>query len=236
MLTLYYHPLSPISRRVWIALLEKAIPFEPVVVNLTGEQLKPEFLALNPFHHVPVVVDGSLRILESLAILDYLEARYPATALMPQNPAAIAQVRMVQMVTVNELTTKLPALVLASDTSTPDKSPDEIPDKTPDKTLNDPVSQQVSTILSFLNEQLGELAFFGGEGLSLADITVGTALPLMQRLGVKWLEYAAIAAWFERVVSRSSWQQTELNDVAFATWKRWVLLMIKQRQRQMART
>ncbi|NET52300.1 MAG: hypothetical protein F6K09_27495, partial [Merismopedia sp. SIO2A8] len=30
------------------------------------------FLALNPFHHVPVLVDGNVRLIESLAILDYL--------------------------------------------------------------------------------------------------------------------------------------------------------------------
>ncbi len=36
MLTFYYHPLSPVARRVWLALLEKEIPFEPKLVNLTG--------------------------------------------------------------------------------------------------------------------------------------------------------------------------------------------------------
>ena len=108
MLRFYYHPLSPISRRVWIALLEKALPFEPILVNLNGEQRKPKFLALNPFQHVPVLVDGELRVLESVAIMDYLEAKYPEPSLMPQSPEAIAQTRMVQLVTMNELTTKLP--------------------------------------------------------------------------------------------------------------------------------
>ena len=77
MLTFYYHPLSPVARRVWLALLEKQIPFHPVLVDLRGEQNQPEFLALNPFHHVPVIVENDLRLIESLAILDYLEKRYP---------------------------------------------------------------------------------------------------------------------------------------------------------------
>lgn len=57
MLTFYYHPLSPVARRVWLFLLEKEIPFHPVVVDLRQEQFTPEFLTLNPFHHVPVIVD-----------------------------------------------------------------------------------------------------------------------------------------------------------------------------------
>ncbi|NEP09210.1 MAG: glutathione S-transferase family protein [Symploca sp. SIO2C1] len=72
------------ARRVWIGLLEKGIPFETVIVNLTGEKLKPEFLSVNRFHHVPVVVGGDLQIIESLAILDCLEAKHPSPSLMSQ--------------------------------------------------------------------------------------------------------------------------------------------------------
>jgi glutathione S-transferase len=36
MLTFYHHPLSPISRRVWLALLEKKIAFQPIIVDLRG--------------------------------------------------------------------------------------------------------------------------------------------------------------------------------------------------------
>jgi len=219
MLTFYYHPLSPLARRVWIALLEKEIPFEPVLVNLNGEQLKPEFLALNPFHHVPVVVDGSLRILESLAILDYLEARYPTPALAPQSPEAIAQMRMVQLVTTHELTPKLPALAIVEAGVEPDAA----------------LVQHIITVLDFLTAQLGNGPYFGGTDLSLADITVGTTLTLLHRLGVRFENHPAIAAWFNRIMARDAWQQTEPNDEAFGTWKRWISLRVKRHQRQQAR-
>ena len=95
MLTFYYHPLSPISRRVWLALLEKEIDFNPVVIDLPNkEHLQPEFLALNPFHHVPVIQEGDFRLIESLAILDYLELTYPQPALMPLLPDAIATTKI----------------------------------------------------------------------------------------------------------------------------------------------
>jgi glutathione S-transferase len=219
MLTFYYHPLSPVARRVWIALLEKDIPVESEIVNLKGEQFRPEFLAVNPFHHVPVIVDDGLRVLESLAILDYLEAKYPNPSLMPQTPEAIAQMRMVQMVTANELTPKLPALTIASESSEPDV-----------ETL-----QQVHTIFGFLAEQLGTGDYFGGDRLSLADVTLGAAMPLLHRLGVSFEAHPTLATWFERIVVRESWQTTEPDDAAFNTWKRWMLVMIKRRQQQMAR-
>lgn len=55
MLKLYNSAISPNSRRVWITLLEKKLEFELVEVKLDGEQLKPEFLELNPFHHIRCV-------------------------------------------------------------------------------------------------------------------------------------------------------------------------------------
>ena len=104
MLKFYYHPQSPLARRVWIALLEKEISFDPIVISLKdGEQFKPDFLKISPFHHVPVIIDDGLRVLESLAILDYLESKYLQHSLLPNNPSQLAKVRMAQMVANNEL-------------------------------------------------------------------------------------------------------------------------------------
>ena len=57
-LKLYHNPLSTNSRRVWIALLEKEVPFELVGLKLNGDQFQDNFLAISPFHHVPVLADG----------------------------------------------------------------------------------------------------------------------------------------------------------------------------------
>lgn len=50
MIKLYHAPISPNSRRVWITLLEKGLEFELMEVKINGEQFKPEFLAISPFH------------------------------------------------------------------------------------------------------------------------------------------------------------------------------------------
>lgn len=97
MLKFYYATISANSQRVWITLLEKQIPFEPIIVNLDGEQFQSEFTAINPLQQVPAIVDNGLRVFESLAILDYLEAKYPVPELMPKELDTLAIARMISM-------------------------------------------------------------------------------------------------------------------------------------------
>lgn len=216
MLTFYSHPLSPIARRVWLALLEKELRFELIEVDLkSGEQRRPEFSARNPFHHVPVLIDGDLTLIESLAILDYLDAKYPARSLTPAEPEAIAQMRMVQMIVVNELVTKLPQMVA--------------------EPQSDLLAERLKPALVFLATQLGYQDYFGGAALSLADVVAGAALPLMHRLGVSLDGYPTLEQWRSRLMERPAWRHTEPTDEAFAQWKRWVSLMVKRRQQQEAR-
>ena len=78
-LTLYHSSISPNSRRVWITLLEKGLEFELVEIKLDGEQFKPEFLAISPFHHIPALVDDGFNVVESLAILDSFRGKISHT-------------------------------------------------------------------------------------------------------------------------------------------------------------
>ncbi|MDJ0736633.1 MAG: glutathione S-transferase family protein [Nostocaceae cyanobacterium] len=222
MLKFYYHPLSPIARRVWLALLEKEIPFEAVLVDLkNGEQRQPEFLEINPFHHVPAIIDGSFRLIESLAILDYLENKYPTPSLLPKSTEELATMRMIQMVTANELVPKIPKLIDIQNTP-----------------LSKDIAEHLDISLKFLNDQLGEKNYFGGEVLNLADIVVGATIPLFSRLGVEIEYYPALNDWCNRITSREAWRTTNPNDTDFNNWKsyiqRWIQLMSKRRQRQVA--
>lgn len=79
---------SSASYRVRIALNLKNIPHEIVSLNIVGEggqQFAPEYKALNPQARVPLLVDGDYTLNQSLAILDYLEARHPQPALVPSD-------------------------------------------------------------------------------------------------------------------------------------------------------
>ena len=80
---------TPNGRKVSIALEELGLAYEVVPVNL-GEnaQLKPEFLALNPNHKIPVLDDDGLVIWESGAILLHLAEKYGAASSCRPTPRA----------------------------------------------------------------------------------------------------------------------------------------------------
>ncbi len=220
MLKFYYHPLSPIARRVWLALLEKKIFFEPYLIDLkNGEQCHPNYLQLNPFHHVPVIIDDNFRLIESLAILDYLESKYPTPSLLPKSVEDMAKMKMIQMVTVNELVPKIPYLVNQT----------QIP-------LPTQITQQLDIGLNFLNEQLLDSTYFGGNCLNLADIVVGATIPLFCRLGVNLDQYKALNHWHNLIIGRETWKATNPSEKEFKQWTFYIRRLIKltnlRRQRQ----
>ncbi|MGC1310281.1 MAG: glutathione S-transferase family protein [Phormidesmis sp.] len=220
MLKFYYHPLSPIARRVWLALLEKEIPFESVLVDLANkQQFSTEFLALSPFHHVPAVVHREVHLIESIAILDYLDREFPQMPLSPAGSADFAKMRMVQMVVTNELLPKLTAFVGATE----------------DRPLPQATVSHLDNCLQFLNRQIGESAYFGGNSLNLADIVAGATVPLFCRLGLPLLPYPAIAQWHTRITQRSAWQLTRPSDPDFQQWQRWIQLQVTRQQRKLAK-
>jgi glutathione S-transferase len=219
MIKLYYARPSLLARPVWLALLEKQLPFELVPVNLRSEQFEPEFIALNPFSHVPVLVDGDFRVLESLAILDYLEAKYPNPPLLPKDPALLATVRMAQMVTLNELLPAIAKLIILD-------SPSAETDYAHLRAIN---------TLNFLANLLGDRTFFAGEQLTLADIVAGTLICRLPDLGVPLMDYPQLKAWSDRLLSRPSWQQIQLSPEEWSSFKRHLRVMPKiweRRRRQ----
>jgi glutathione S-transferase len=83
------------SFRPWIALRAAAIPFEEVVIPLYEPGSKERILAFSPAGKVPVLIDGDVRVWESLAIIDYLAERIPQSQLWPKDPAARAHARAI---------------------------------------------------------------------------------------------------------------------------------------------
>jgi len=95
-LILYYGSGSPYAWRAQFALEQKALPYELKILSFAaGDTRKPEFIALNPRHQVPVLVDGDFVLYESNAIVEYLDEAYPATGapLFPGNLRTRALIR-----------------------------------------------------------------------------------------------------------------------------------------------
>jgi glutathione S-transferase len=77
-IVLYYGSGSPYAWRAQLAIEHKALPYELKVLSFSaGDTRKPEFVALNPRHRVPTLVDGDFVIYESNAVVEYLDEAYP---------------------------------------------------------------------------------------------------------------------------------------------------------------
>src|SRR5688500_7191102 len=94
-LEFWYGSGSPFAWRVWLALEHKQAKYEQKVISFAErEHLKPEFIARNPRHKVPVILEDGFAIYESAAIVEYLEERFPeGPALFPGDVRARAQIR-----------------------------------------------------------------------------------------------------------------------------------------------
>jgi glutathione S-transferase len=95
MLKLYNAPHSTCSQKVRICLHEKGLPFEDIKLDLgkAKDQLKPEYLALNPNGVVPTLVDDGEVVIDSSVICEYLDEKYPAPKLTPDNIVRRAKMR-----------------------------------------------------------------------------------------------------------------------------------------------
>ena len=91
---LYNFFRSSTSHRLRIALNLKGLDYEYVPIDLRTEQhLGAEYKALNPQGLVPALVDNGRVLIQSPAIIEWLEERYPAPALLPADLEARARVR-----------------------------------------------------------------------------------------------------------------------------------------------
>lgn len=91
---LYTYYRSTAAFRVRIALNVKSLTYQSISKHLrNAEHRSPEFFQLNPQGLVPALDDGGQVISQSLAIIEYLEEKYPQPPLLPTDPVARARVR-----------------------------------------------------------------------------------------------------------------------------------------------
>ncbi len=95
---------SSAAYRVRIALALKGLSADPVSVHLgKGQQYGEAFSAVSPQNLVPVLEDAGHRMFQSLAIIEYLEERYPEPALLPRDPFERARVRSLALIIACEI-------------------------------------------------------------------------------------------------------------------------------------
>ncbi len=97
---LYGYWRSSAAYRVRITLHLKNVAFESIPVHLVkggGEQHQTEYTQINPTHLVPTLVDEDFILNQSLAILDYIETKFPEPSIYPQGAREKATVQALSL-------------------------------------------------------------------------------------------------------------------------------------------
>lgn len=198
---LYSGPLSLFAKKIEIALAEKDLPFERILVPFTQQQgyspKHPDVLAANPKGQVPVLIDGAVTLYDSTVIFEYLEEAYPNPPLYPREPAARAQCRLFDVYADEIMLVPLRALMHRTEPGAADS------DRWP---ADEARAREAETALAkhfvHLDETLAERSYFC-EAFSIADISLFMSVFFAQRLGGPSLGAAPrLVAWTRRIKSR----------------------------------
>ena len=180
MITLYDADRCPYCARTRIALAEKGIHHETVVVDLDD---RPAWIyEKNPLGRVPVIEEDTFVLAESAVINEYLDERYPEPPLLPADPAARALARM-QIFRFDELSRPYYAL----------------------RRGEDGARARLDAQLGKLDALLEAQPFLTGSEFGLADIAyVPWVLRARDRMDVDVDFFPALAEWLERLSQRPS--------------------------------
>lgn len=189
MYVLYHHPMSQHGRRV-VALLEEAgLPYEPRHVALDkGEHMGPAYLAINPNHQVPTLVDGDLVLHESNAILRHLCHKHGLSDWYPTEPATRARVDQWLDWNQSRLSPGVIDIVFNKVFLGPKGDTQAIARG----------EARVAELTPILTARLEGRPFLGGEAPTIADLSVASNITQLGLAGAAPQD-AAIQAWYERV-------------------------------------
>ena len=201
---LYMVPLAPNPTKVMLYIAERAglgceMGIEQIMVNtLKGHHREAEHLARNPFGTLPVLEldDGSF-IRESLAIIEYLEDRFPEGSLMGDEVQARGQARDVERIV--DLRIAIPMARYAHAT----KSPLGLP---PNPALAGEMESDLQGPLDFLESQMRDgRALIMGKQVSIADCTMQAALQFLRFIDADLMgERPSLRAWDARYRERKA--------------------------------
>jgi glutathione S-transferase len=173
---LYGSPLSPFLRKAAGVCIAKGVPFEVEAVNIFAPP--PWFLAISPMKRIPVLRDRSVAeeglagtIPDSSAICAYIEKKHPAPALYPADPVAYGEALFIEEFADTSLAMAGGLGIFRPIFFAMSKGEEPGLEKARDAWAN-----QLPPIFDVLETRLDGRAYFAGDALSIADITVACVL------------------------------------------------------------
>ncbi len=197
MMMLYEHPLSSYAQKVKIALREKGLAFTAETpAGLGAGTAAGPFGAASLRNEVPALIDGDARIFDSAIILEYLEDKHPSPPLLPRDPAARAEARMIEDV--------CDTLYEAVNWGLGEirwfkRAQGEQAEK-----MTATAARQTAELQKWLAEKLGGKPWFNGDSFGWADLSVAPYLNRSFHYGLGTPAGSALALWRDRLRQRPS--------------------------------
>ncbi len=183
---LYHHPISGHSHRARLFLSLIGQEADIVTVDLAaGEHKAPEFLALNPFGQVPVLVDGNFVLSDSNAILIYLAKTHDRTDWLPETPLQAARVQRWLSVAAGEIAFGPAAARLVTIF---------------DAGFNaDEVIGRAHSVLERVEEELETRHWLASARPTIADVALYSYIARAPEGNVELSPYPKVQSWLERI-------------------------------------
>jgi glutathione S-transferase len=197
MLKLYDYPDCPFCQKVRVVLAEKDLEYEKIFVDLRrGEQKTAEFLRMNPYGKVPVLVDDDEVIYDSTIINEYLEDEYPLPHLMPEDDSqGRARVRLLEDHCDNSFIP--PTTMLLAQLRKPEGERDV--------QRVEQAREELRRCLYVLRDRLEGQEFLVGTQFTIADAAFAPRMMVLGRLGFEFEPaLAPVQAWLDRIRARPS--------------------------------
>jgi glutathione S-transferase len=200
----YGVPGSPFMRSVCAAMEEKAEPYRIQAFGPGGMRDENQH-PLHPFGRVPVIDHGDFRLYETQAILRYIDATFPAPALQPVEPKAIARVN--QIIGINDwyLFPQVARIIVFQRIVGP-----VILGTIPDEAVIAAAVPDAERCLNELDRLLGDQPFLAGDRLSIADLLLAPQLAYLAATpeGATIMASTRLQAWLGRMEARPCMQAT----------------------------
>ena len=202
--TLHHFPLDPASRQVRLALAEKRLPFEEVLVRY-WERPKA-FVALNPSGLTPVLVEqtgeAQVVVCEARAILEHLEQQAPDHDLLGAQAADRAEARRLMQWFDRKFDNEVNAYLLHEKL---EKRLLKL--GAPDLYNMRQGRDALRVHLIYLEKLLQARDWLAGRLLSLADFAAAANISVLDYFGdIPWRDFAAVKTWYMRIKSRPAFR------------------------------
>jgi glutathione S-transferase len=192
---LYAHPFSSYCQKVLIALYENETPFEFRMLAPGDAEAAAEHVVLWPLKRIPVLADTRRTVVEASIIIEYLDLHHPGSVrLVPKNPQAALDVRMMDRFFDNYIMTPMQKIVFDSIRAAKNRDRQGVTE----------ARQLLDTAYRWLDNTIKGREWAAGDAFSLADCAGAPALFYADWVHPIGKAFANVRAYRQRLLARPS--------------------------------